>query len=375
MILLQLLWILFGGAVTYAVALYVLWGRWLYGYVPPIRSKDVASPADEGVTVIVCARNEHHNLTKLLPLLFQQQYATFEVLVVDDASSDGTLPFLRAQQQRYPQLTILPIEERPQDMQPKKFALQRAIRAARHDQLLLTDADCRPASEHWLSMMSWPLRHGRRVVLGYSPYLRQPGWLGRFIAYETLHTGLLYVGSALAGYPYMGVGRNLAYRKTFFEQGSKFENHRLVTGGDDDLWINQHATGANTEVVLGAEALVYSVPKTRLKSYFQQKTRHLHASQYYARRDKLWLGALSLSTVVTWLAGILLLTLSKNWYAIVGLFGLRWLILAVVLRVASRRLHDPINLRLLPILDFLHVIYYIAIGTRAFATTNISWKN
>lgn len=360
---------------AYSVVVYTYLGGRLYGYVPPLRSAATTVPADAGVSVLVCARNEHHNLVTLLPLLFQQQHPNFEVVVADDASTDGTQAFLRAQQLVYPQLTIVPIGERPKHTQPKKYALQRAIRAARHDQLVLTDADCRPASAHWLSMMSKPFRNGSQVVLGYSPYLRHPGWLNRFIGYETLHTGLLYTGSALAGHPHMGVGRNLAYRKLFFEQGNGFENHRLVTGGDDDLWVNEHAQSAKVGVVLTPESLVYSVPESNLKSYFQQKTRHLRASRHYKGGDKLWLGMLSLSTVLVWMAGILLLLLSNKWHLIVGLFLFRWLILAAALRIAGRRLHDPINLGTLPILDFLHVIYYIALGTRAFATTNISWKN
>ena len=311
----------------------------------------------------------------LLPLLFEQQHPRFEVVVADDASSDETRSFLRAQQRIHPQLSIVTTDGRPDGIHPKKHALQLAIGAARYDRLVLTDADCRPASGQWLARMSAPLRGRTQVVLGYSPYLRQAGWLNRFITYETLHTGLLYLGSALADRPYMGVGRNLAYRKSFFAQGQRFEKHRTVVGGDDDLWVNEHAHGANTEVALAPEALVYSVPKTNLSAYVHQKTRHLHASQHYTHRDKLWLGTLSVSTVLVWMAGILLLILSDHWQAIVGVFLFRWLILAAGLRMAGRRLHDPINLASLPILDFLHVIYYIVIGTRAVTTTNVPWKN
>jgi cellulose synthase/poly-beta-1,6-N-acetylglucosamine synthase-like glycosyltransferase len=372
MILNLSLWILFGGAIVYSCLLYAYLGWQLRADRQPAQ---ITMRAPEGSSIIVCAHNEHQNLKTLLPLLLQQQHPRFEVVVADDASSDGTAQFLRAQQKIYPKLSVVTIEERPAGIQPKKHALQLAIGAARYDQLVLTDADCRPASAQWLSRMVQPLRGHTQVVLGYSPYLYGTGWLNRFIAYETLHTGLLYIGSARAGRPYMGVGRNLAYRKTFFDQGQQFRNHQAVVGGDDDLWVNEHAGKSNTEVALAPEALVYSVPETSLGSYFRQKTRHLHAGQHYSRRDKLWLGTLSLSTIAAWMAGILLLVFSDYWPTIVGLFLLRWLILAAGLHTAGRRLHSPINLRWLPILDFLHVIYYIVIGIRAFATTNISWKN
>ncbi len=375
MILQLSLWILFGGSIAYAMLLFAYVGYALHRYALPEGSAVKIPPSDQGASVIVCARNEYSNLVALLPLLFEQQHPRFEVVVANDASSDGTRTFLQEQQRLYPQLTVVTIDERLPGIQPKKYALQRAIQTARYNRLVLTDADCRPASVHWLAQMVSSLQGPIQVVLGYSPYFRKPGLLNKFIGYETLHTGLLYLGRALAGRPYMGVGRNLAYQKTFFEQGSGFKNHQQVVGGDDDLWVNQHARQSNTAVVVTPETLVYSLPKTNLRDYFHQKTRHLHTSQHYCFRDQLWLGALSLSTVLVWLAGTLLLVLGDNWPVIVGLFLFRWLILAAVLRTAGRCLHHPINLALLPILDFLHVIYYIAIGTRAFATTNISWKN
>lgn len=370
-----LLWIVYSTAFVYSSVFYGFLVRQLLSSASPPTGAGSEERPPVGVSVIVCAHNEYQNLTALLPLLFQQKFAPFEIVVAVDTSDDGSYEFLTTQQQTNPQLNIVRIEQRPPDMQAKKYALTQAIRAARYDQLLLTDADCRPVSPDWLRLMTQPLSGATQFVLGYSPYVARRGWLNRFIRYETLHTGFLYTAAALAGYPYMGVGRNLAYRKLFFLHHGGFQNHRRVVGGDDDLWVNQHATKNNVAVVLAKESLVYSFPKVRWLDYYHQKKRHLHVGQHYRRRDKLALGLLSLSTITFWVTGLSLMFLCNKCYGIVALFLLRWLILAAVFGTARRRLHDPINLWLLPILDALHVMYYVVIGSLAFSTKNIRWTS
>ena len=366
--------VLFLVAWVYQVAVYSYFGYQLLRY-PLSKGNGSQDQSAEGVSIIVCAHNERTNLSVLLPILLSQRYAPYEVIVADDASEDGTQQMIAEQQRRHPNLRIVRIEQRPVDMQSKKYALTQAIRSALYDRLLLTDADCRPASDTWLSQMVEPLVGATGFVLGYSPYFKHPGWLNAFIRYETLHTGMLYTAAALAGHPYMSVGRNLAYRRLLFVQQRGFDRHKSVVGGDDDLWVNQAADQHNTTVVLAKSALVYSLPKTDLKSYLRQKIRHLSVGRHYRIRDKLWLGLLSLSTVVVWLVGGLLMFLCNKCMVVATLFLLRWFILAAVFSIACRRLHDPINLRWLPILDFLHVIYYGVVGTLAFSTKHIRWKN
>ncbi len=356
-------------ATAYQTAVYLYLARHLFRYSPP------RSGAQEGVSVIVCARNERENLEALLPIVLAQQYALYEVIIADDASDDGTRKLIAHYQQECPRLKTVRIDVRPTRVQPKKHALTEAIRTAQYDRLLLTDADCRPASEYWLATMTRPLVGSTNIVLGYSPYYHQPGWLNRWIRYETLHTGFLYTAAALAGHPYMSVGRNLAYSKLFFMEQGGFQSHETVVGGDDDLWVNEAARPGQVAVVLEKDALVYSVPETNWQDYLRQKTRHLRVGQHYQTRDQLWLGALSLSTVLIWLSGIILLFLCNKCDSIVALFLLRWLILAAVWKVARSRLHDAINPWLLPILDFLHVIYYVVVGTMVLTTKHIRWKN
>src|SRR5690606_21248805 len=111
----------------------------------------------------------------------------------------------------------------------KKYGLRQGSREAKHDILLLTDADCRPGGQ-WAREMVSAFDEDTTVVLGYSPYLNTSGILNTFIRFEALLTGIQYLGLARLGFPSMGVGRNLAYRKSFFTSTNGFDGIMTVTG-------------------------------------------------------------------------------------------------------------------------------------------------
>ena len=79
----------------------------------------------------------------------------------------------------------------------------------------------------------------------------------------------------------MGVGRNLSYRRSKFLEVKGFNNFTKITGGDDDLFVNQHARKRNTAVCVDDDSIVTSFPKTTFASFFNQKIRHLSVGKYY----------------------------------------------------------------------------------------------
>lgn len=238
-----------------------------------------------GVSVIVCARNEAHNLETYLQALLTQDYPTFELIVVDDESEDDTKLVLEryAQQDKRVKLSFVPIGARVGSS--KKLALTLGAKAAQYDYLLLTDADCVPKTTHWISAMmsGFQQREHIEIVLGYGAYFYEKSALNRLIQYDTLFNGLHFLGAAITGCPYMGVGRNLAYRKsTFFDHGG-FTHLMDKIAGDDDLFVNQVATPRNTAVVVGEDSITWSIPKHSWHTWKQQKQRHLSVSPFYKK--------------------------------------------------------------------------------------------
>jgi glycosyltransferase involved in cell wall biosynthesis len=354
-----------------------IFGRFAWGTrASPVQPTGPSLP----VSVVVAARNELANLQRLLPILLAQDYPEFEVVVVNDRSWDETWPYLYQLAQAQPRVRAVHVSEAPDDFSGKKYALTLGIKAARHPVVLLTDADCTPQSPRWIAQMAAQVVPGRDIVLGFSPYEKHRGLLNLFIRFETLLTATQCFGLAVWGRPYMGLGRNLAYRRELFFRHKGFHRHMKVLGGDDDLFVNQTAHKSNVAICTGAESVVTSLPKTRLRDWFRQKKRHLSVGKFYKTSDKVVLGLFGATHFLTWGGSAALLawalaTCQWEWAAgAVGGLGLKWTVQALVLAGCKRRLADQTPLGLLPLLDFLYAAYYLVVGLAALQSKQLRWK-
>ncbi|WP_460940578.1 glycosyltransferase [Spirosoma humi] len=346
----------------------------------PVPSGNSTDPAPTGVTIIVCARNERANLIELLPLLNDQQYPAFEVLVMDDRSTDGTQLFLENDIAELSRVRFIRIDREHEHVTPKKYALTIALKKAIYPTVLLTDADCRPASPDWLAGMVFPLQDQQKEIsLGFSPYDYQPGFLNLLIRSETLMTAVQYFSLALAGSPYMGVGRNLAYRSSVFFANRGFYTHKNVVGGDDDLFINEVATAHNTAVCLSPDTFMWSKPKETWADWRIQKRRHLNVGKYYKPGHKFRLGLLTGSHVLSWLLGLIvgLVVLfyevqhhsftANEWLLLLigtGLFVFRKLAFWGIVGRISYRLAHTVHWAIIPFVDLLLAAYYGMAGLK-----------
>lgn len=327
------------------------------------------------VSVIVCAHDEEPNLRELIPLLQKQDYPEFEIIIINDRSNDETYDLLLAESRKDSRVRMVNVERIPPHVNGKKYSLTLGIKAAKYDWLLLTDADCRPDGPNWISTMGKAFRDDTTFVIGYSPYLRMPGFLNRFIRFEELLTALQYVSFGLLRSPYMGVGRNLAYRKSFFLAEKGFNHFMNVTGGDDDLFVNQHATRSNTSIVVGKDATIFSLPETTWGAFLKQKKRHLSVGKLYKFRHRFWLGLFMGSWCLTWLLLVPAFLFSGLHIWVAAAMLLRIIVLLLTLHTLLKRLEHKFELWMVPILDFLFTIYYLTTGLVTLGTKQVRWKN
>lgn len=239
------------------------------------------------VSVIICAKNEAKNLQTYLPAVLEQKYPQFEVIVVNDDSIDNTESILNNFKKQYPHLQIVPTKGLEKTLNGKKFALTQGINTAKYEHVVLTDADCTPASNLWLQYMAQHFCKGYDIVLGYSPYFTANTFLNKCIQFETVYTAIQYLSLAAAGVPYMGVGRNIAYKKSLFLQTKPYQNNAHIASGDDDLFINKVATAENTAIEINYLAHCVSSPSTMFFEWVNQKKRHLSTGKYYKNKHKL----------------------------------------------------------------------------------------
>ena len=302
-----------------------------------------------------------------------QAHPNYEVIIVNDRSSDKSLQILTAAALKHEKLQFINITELPANWTGKKFALKKGIEAANHDIVLLTDADCVPSSPNWVSMMSQQFGTKTQFVLGFSPYLQMEGLLNQLIQFETLWTGIQYLSFALAGHPYMGVGRNLAYKKSILLENS-FTSSSHIVGGDDDLLVNKWANSKNTKIIIDPDSHTLSVPKTTWASYFIQKIRHLSVGTYYRKKDRTRLGLFALSNWFGWI--LLFILLFNNYYTIwtLSLFGFRSILFYTIFTRIGRKLGVRLRPFTLPLLDLLYNFFYLVVGLRAVTAKKIKWS-
>jgi cellulose synthase/poly-beta-1,6-N-acetylglucosamine synthase-like glycosyltransferase len=316
------------------------------------------------ISVVICGRNEALNFKKNLPFILTQRYPNFEVIVVNDASTDDSALVLNGFVESYPHLLrIVHIEKKTS--QGKKAALSKGIGAAKGDFLLITDADCAPPSIDWVSGMVAPLSKHQNIeiVLGYAPCRHvQSGFLNSFITFETLWTAIQYLGFAQAGMPYMGVGRNLLYKKSLFQQVNGFEKHADLASGDDDLFVNSVSNRQNTTICLDAQTFMWSDPKTTWEDYRRQKQRHLSAGTRYQFWHQIVLGGIAAAQFFSWFLPLMLIFFNFSMIFVAIILVIRLILVTIFYGLTIRKLHIGENkfyfFVKLPLLDLFFIIFY-----------------
>jgi glycosyltransferase involved in cell wall biosynthesis len=335
-ILLLVVFCIFSSAAVVQLFYYLFFYLSVY-FKKPSETERTSKP----VSIIICARNEAENLRKFLPSVLEQDYPDYEVIVVNDCSEDNSYEILGKYLTQYPHLRISTINKDPKFTHNKKFAQFIGIKAAKNEILLFTDADCKPESDKWIEGMTSQFGDKINFVLGYGGYFRENRLLNKYIRCDSIVIAMQYLGMAIRGIPYMGVGRNLAYRRSVFFTNKGFGSHNHIVSGDDDLLVNTVATGENTTVEFRSETHTRSVPSSGLNEWVTQKKRHLTTAPYYKFRDKFLLLVEPLTRILFYTTFIVLLSFTFLWPWVLAVFVLRLITQIIVFALVQKKLNEP----------------------------------
>lgn len=325
------------------------------------------------VSVIICARDEAGNLARNLPGVLVQTYpTTHEVIVVNHNSQDETRYLLEEFKKTFKSLHIVNLEQEAKGIPGKKYPLSIGIKEAHHEIILLTDADCVPVSETWIQKMQDAYVNGTEVVLGYGAYHKLPGVLNKLIRFETFHAALQYLSFALAGKPYMGVGRNLSYKKGLFFKNKGFSSINHVASGDDDLFINRVATKDNTAIVIDHDAITLSSPKKTFAEWWRQKNRHFTTAKFYKPSHRFLLGLYSFTHFLFY---PLLITsiIFYDWRVSLGIFLARLITQGIIYHKAMQKLNEKDLFAWWWLLDIWMFVYYCIFATALWKKPKKNW--
>ena len=320
------------------------------------------------VSIVICARNETENLTKNLPFIFHQQYPDFEIILVDDGSD---IPI----QLQHERLTIIKIDKNEKIGIGKKYAIQKGISQAKNSLIVLTDADCKPLSNKWITSMVNGISDTHKIVLGISPYQKTDTFLNGIIEYETAQTAWQYCGFALLGMPYMSVGRNVIYDAKLLKSKSWSTQEFAIASGDDDLAIQSLSTAGNTSVSLSLDSYTISEAKQTLKDWYRQKIRHYESGHLYKYAHQLVLGAYLVSKFLMYFLCLIIIISCS----VFSLYFLGILIgYFIIITMFNFQLHKKFQLNhrwyFSAINDILYSIFTTVFGIISFIKSTRDWK-
>lgn len=344
---------------------YVVFSTFLFN-----SKKEEKKVAEIPVSVIVCAKNEAKNLKKFLPSIIEQDYSNFEIVLINDASSDNTHEIMEAFKTKNSNIKIINVKNIEAFWGNKKYALTLGIKAAENEHLLFTDADCKPVSRNWISEMSKKFSSQKTIILGYGKYKKEKKLVNLFVRFETLLTAMQYFSFAKLGSPYMAVGRNLAYTKTEFFNVKGFVNHIHIRSGDDDLFIKDAANKENTVICTSENSFTISKAPTSFKEWFLQKRIHISTANHYKFKHKFFLALFFISKVLFFLLAITLFSFYP-WEIITSVLVGYYLIQFLVIGFSAKKLKETQIIYFLPFLE----IGLLLIQFSIFITNLISKPN
>ena len=326
------------------------------------------------ISVVVCAKNEADNLSQLIPLLLTQNHPKFELVLINDASSDHTFDVMEEFQEKDQRIRIVNVENNEAFWGNKKYALTLGIKATKYNHLLFTDADCIPASNDWISKMTAHYSDKKSIILGYGKYNRKKfSLVNSLVRYETLLAAMQYFSYAKLGSPYMAVGRNLAYTKDEFFKVKGFINHMQIKSGDDDLFVQDAANKQNTTISIDPGSFTISEAPKSFQQWFRQKRRHISTASYYKFQHKFFLGLFFITKLFFWL----LLPFAIYFYSellLLIMAGSFIVINFISVGFAAKKLEETSILYWLPFLEVFLVLFQITIFIANSISKPTHWK-
>ncbi|MPL66710.1 hypothetical protein SDC9_12397 [bioreactor metagenome] len=305
------------------------------------------------VSVVMCVKDDAYNLEKKLPIILEQEYPNFEVVVVNDASKDETEYVLRVLQEIYPNLNVVNLYNNVNGFLGKKYPLSLGIKSAKNEIILLTESDTMPLNYNWITTMVKGFRQKKDIVLGFTNFEQKPTFLNTLMQYENLTSAMNYLGNAMLNNPYMGQGRNMAYKREFFFETGGFISQYNISVGEDDLFINKNANSKNTAVVLNRDSINLASPKEKREEWVIQKKKHFKSMSHFKLKDKIISTLMPFATLLIYVSVALSILFQFPWqYAILPLV-LKYTFQIIVYYKSSKTLATKQVAFLSPLLEVL----------------------
>ena len=308
------------------------------------------------ISVLVYIKNNVENLESNLNAILEPDYPDFEIILINDSSTDDSFIIIEEFQKSHPNFPIYLTNVHGNEMfwGSKKYALTLGIKRAKNNYLLFTDGHCKPLTNQWIREMSTGFLNNKQLVLGYSNYTKEKGLFNLFLRFDTLMNAIHYLSFAKAKMTYMGVGRNLAYTSKVYYENRGFISHVKIPAGDDDLFVNEVARTNNTSLIYNPKAHVEATPLKNWEAWHNMRKNRAWTFRFYKTKHKVVLGIYFLSTVLFWFGAIAAFFL-LNWQIASALVAIRLIIQYISIGISAKKLQEKSLIAYIPWLELMLV--------------------
>ncbi|HZK06854.1 MAG TPA: glycosyltransferase [Bacteroidales bacterium] len=364
-----LFWLLVGFAAVTMVQLIYFW----LVFVRLAFYKKTFEVADETpVSIVIMANNQYRDVNENLAAFLEQVHRRYEVVLVVDNSEDGTMELMDEFTAKYPHLRIVELTQSLNWFSGRKFPLSLGIKSAYSDLILLTDINCCPANEQWISEMTAAMQPGREIVLGYASW-RTTSRINKWLRFTAFYDALLYLSMALSGIPFKGIGRNLSYTRELFYRNKGFSAHYTINAGDDELFVNKTATRKNVSVQISAGSRIDQVRPYSFRRWLISEKKRLGMRHYFKTGHRVLIETYTLSLFLFYTLLAALLLLKAPWISVAAIFALRFISQLILFGLIQKRLHEKNLLLLTPFFELFLLLIGFFIRLRLLFSRKRKW--
>lgn len=300
-------------------------------------------------SIIIAFRDEVENLPNLVTSLSRLAYPNnfFEILLVNDASSDGSVAIVRKFIEKYPEINIQLLNNKRKSISPKKDAINTAIRQSNFDWIITTDADCQ-VPENWLEAYNaFIVAHKPIFVAGLVKYESKKGFLHQFQLADWMSLTGATIGSFGWNKPLMCSGANLAYNKKAFYKVNAFQGNEHIASGDDVFLLHKIKKAYPNQVSYmnvfgGASVLTKSLSTWR--NLYQQRIRWAIKTSSISNKHVKLVGLVVFTMNFLLLILFVMMFVDKSWTILFAvLFLTKVLVDSILIKILSSVIHQKLD--------------------------------
>jgi glycosyltransferase involved in cell wall biosynthesis len=366
--ILSVIFYVFVACTAVQIIYYLAFSSFLFG-----SKEEEANIPEIPISVIIYTKNQEENLLSFLPSILNQEYAKFEIVIINNASSDNTKDLLTSYSKKHAHIKALNVENNEAFWGSKKYALTLGIKAAKYPNLLFTDTNCKLISKHWISEMSKKFTANKTIILGYKKYQKENSLSNIFIRYENLLRAIKCFGFTKLGSPFMAFGDNFGYEKSEFFKVKGYINHMKTNAGEADLFIKDAANNKNTTFCISEKSLITTAIPTSFSRWFAETKEEVIITKKYKLKHRFLLKFFTFSKILLYVLATVLFFVYP--YQIILPIVLAYFLLQyIIIGISAKKLKEPQIIFFLPFLEIGLLLIQISIFSANLISKPAHWK-